>query len=709
MNMATLLHQIAKHSSIFFCMVLVVLANTNLFAQNTTIIDKMIQYHLERPKVKQDILSLPDERIRPFYHGVASGDPLSNRVIIWTRVTPPDNNPPSITVRWKVATDTALSNVVKFGDFITSPERDYTVKVDVEGLEPNTVYYYGFVALDRTSQTGRTRTAPLSAEANSHVRVGVVSCSNYPSGYFNAYNTLSRRNDLDVVLHLGDYIYEYATDTTESFVKVSNRIAEPNREILTLADYRSRYSTYRLDSDLRRLHQQQTFVCVWDDHESANNSYKDGAENHNPEEGEWSTRKAISKRVYYEWMPIRERADTVIHRSLPMGKLVDIFMLDTRIEGRDKQVFNTGADAPQASKDSLNNPNRTILGAEQYQWITNRLAQSQARWKLLGNQVMFNPISITPIDTVGMSDTAKFLLPFALPIVTSRFDGDLWSNYPAEQQRLMKFIRDNSIRNVVIATGDFHCGFGMDVTESPGIYNGNNGLAVEFLTPSITSSNFDEILFSSRLPAAFKSFEPLVKAAAPSYLRAMYRTMSANNKHIKYVDFERHGYLVLDFTENRMQSDWFLADTILTRSNNEVWARGLFTNSGESRLQNAQQPSNGKVNQMLPAPELPPVFLTNVSDINEQTWGRVGVVVLSQYPLPANSLTTLNYALANTNRLKVSITDMQGKEVATIQDGEQTSGTYTIVYDCSSLPSGNYRIVFSTARGTASRPLIVVR
>lgn len=703
------LHQIAKYSSVLFYMILGVLASTNLLAQNTTIIDKMIQYHLERPQVKQDILSLPDERIRPFYHGVASGDPLSNRVIIWTRVTPPDNNPPSITVRWKVATDTALSNVVKFGDFTTNPERDYTVKVDVDGLEPNTVYYYGFVALGRTSQTGRMKTTPLGAETVDHVRVGVVSCSNYPSGYFNAYNTLSRRNDLDVVLHLGDYIYEYATDTTESFVKVSSRIAEPYREILTLADYRSRYSTYRLDSDLRRLHQQQTFVCVWDDHESANNAYKDGAENHNTGEGEWSTRKAISKRVYYEWMPIRETSDTIIRRSIAIGKLVDIFMLDTRIEGRDKQVVNTGANAPQASKDSLNNPNRTILGVPQYQWITNSLSQSQARWKLLGNQVMFNPISITPIDTVGMSDTAKFLLPFALPIVTERFAGDLWSNYPAEQQRLMKFIRDNSIRNVVIATGDFHCGFGMDVAESPEAYNGSNGLAVEFLTPSITSSNFDEILFSSRLPAAFQSFEPLVKAAAPSYLRAMYRTMSANNKHIKYVDFERHGYTVLNFNENRMQCDWFLADTILARSNNEIWVRGLFTDAGESRLQNAQQPSNGKVNQMLPAPELPPPFITSVNENYDQTWGKTGVVMLSQYPLPANSLTTLNYALANTSRLKISITDIQGKEIATIQDGEQTSGTYTIVYDCSSLPSGNYRIVFSTARGTASRPLIIVR
>jgi alkaline phosphatase D len=707
--MATQVHQTVRYTTILFYMVIGLLASDNLFAQNTTLVDKMIQYHLERPKVKQDILSLPDERIRPFYHGVASGDPLSNRVIIWTRVTPPDNNPPSITVRWKVATDTSLSNVVKFGDFTTNAERDYTVKVDVDGLEPNTVYYYGFVALDRTSQTGRMKTAPLGANAVNHVRVGVVSCSNYPSGYFNAYNTLSRRNDLDVVLHLGDYIYEYATDTTESFIKVSNRIAEPNKEILTLADYRSRYSTYRLDSDLRRLHQQQTFVSVWDDHESANNAYKDGAENHNPGEGEWGTRKSVSKRVYYEWMPIRETADTIIHRSIPIGNLVDIYMLDTRIEGRDKQVFNTGVNAPQASKDSLNNPNRTILGVPQYQWITNRLAQSQARWKLLGNQVMFNPISITPIDTVGMSDTAKLLLPFALPIVSDRFAGDLWSNYPAEQQRMMKFIRDNSIRNVVIATGDFHCGFGMDVSESPEVYNGSNGLAVEFLTPSITSSNFDEILFSTRLPDAFKAFEPLVKASAPSYLRAMYTTMDKNNKHIKYVDFERHGYLVLDFTENKMQGDWFLADTILARSSREIWARGLFTNNGESRLQTAQNPAVGKSNQMTPAPELPPPFLTSVSESNEETWGKAGIVVLSQYPLPANTITTLNYALVNSTRLKISITDIQGKEVAVIQDGEQTSGTYTFVYDCSSLVSGNYRIVFTTTNGTTSRPFVIAR
>ncbi|MCX6139921.1 MAG: alkaline phosphatase D family protein, partial [Candidatus Kapabacteria bacterium] len=380
-----------------------------------------------------------DARLRPFYHGVASGDPLSDRVIIWTRVTP-ENGATSVDVRYTVATDTGLINVVRSGQVATSSERDYTVKIDVVGLQPGTVYYYGFSAFDRHSLTGRTRTTKQSDV--DHVRLAVVSCSNYPAGFFNAYGRIADRNDLDAILHLGDYIYEYDADTASYGGLTGKRLGrshEPDAELITLTDYRTRYSQYHLDPDLIRAHQQHPMIHIWDDHESANDSYTDGAENHQPNEGEWSVRKAISKRVCYEWLPTRENPENVLYRGFSFGSLVDLFMLDTRLDGRDKQVNNVGEGAPQASKDSLNNPDRRIISAAQYSWLTDELKQSSSTWRLIGNQVMFSPIDVTPIDTAYLFNAvgpffAAFIrpqLPQLQAVFESGFYGDVWSNYPA--------------------------------------------------------------------------------------------------------------------------------------------------------------------------------------------------------------------------------------------------------------------------------------
>ncbi|MCS7086945.1 MAG: alkaline phosphatase D family protein, partial [Bacteroidia bacterium] len=304
------------------------------------------------------------EAMKPFYHGVASGDPLSDRVVIWTRVTPEAEQSGPITVEWEMSPNLDFSPVVRSGTFVTDESRDYTVKVDVTGLAPRTYYYYRFKALGTTSIIGRTKTAP--ADYVEQLRFAFGSCSNYSGGYFTAYEDIGRRNDLDAVIHLGDYIYEYAAFG-------ATRLHDPPKEILTLEDYRMRYSQYRLDQDLRLAHQQYPFITIWDDHEVANDAYKDGAQNHTEsEEGPYSDRKNAAMQAYFEWLPVRE-SGSLSHpyrgwRKISYGGLLDIFVLDTRHEAREKQ-------APIGDVNAINDTTRSLLGDEQRQWLLSELSQ----------------------------------------------------------------------------------------------------------------------------------------------------------------------------------------------------------------------------------------------------------------------------------------------------------------------------------------------
>ncbi|MCS7073045.1 MAG: alkaline phosphatase D family protein, partial [Bacteroidia bacterium] len=388
--------------------------------------------------------------LKPFYHGVASGDPLTDRVILWTRVTPDTAGNP-IQVNWRIATDTTFTTIINSGTVTTTPDRDYTVKVEATGLQPNTWYYYEFSALGRKSLIGRTKTLPTGNLSN--LRMAVTSCSDYQAGYFHAYRNIVQRNDADIVLHLGDYIYEYTRD-------VNNTIRpglEPPTEIKTLEDYRARYSWYRLDNDLRTLHQQFPIITVWDDHESANDSYKDGAENHTEgAEGLWVDRKAAAIRAYNEWQPLRTNVtdSAAIYRKFQFGNLVDLMMVDTRLYGRSKQesVTNTAA---------LADTNRTILGTQQMNWFRNQLGSSTAIWKIMGNQVMFAPLRI---------------FGFAV-------NADQWDGYVADRNRITSFIEANNINNFVVLTGDIHSSWANDIPKSN--YNGQTGttFGVEFVTP----------------------------------------------------------------------------------------------------------------------------------------------------------------------------------------------------------------------------------
>lgn len=654
--------------------------------------------------ISQRVQAIPDERLAPFYHGVASGDPLTDRVIIWTRVT---TNQESVPVHWRVATDTALTNVVAQGDATANANHDYCVKVDVTGLQPNTTYYYGFTALQAHSLTGRTRTLPTGDYP--HARLGVVSCSNYQSGYFNVYARLAERNDLDMILHLGDYIYEYGADTTgdNNWVVKNNRIPQPNKELLTLGDYRTRYASYRLDEDARRVHQQHPFVCVWDDHEFANDAWRDGAQNHQTGEGDWATRVGLAKRAYFEWIPIRDNTDSAVYRSFSVGTLADVFMIDSRMSGRDKQVYNTGANASQASKDSLSNPNRTMLGKPQYTWLTEGLKKSTAQWKIIGNQVMFTPTITTPVDTNGMSANTKFLLPLAEPLLQERFSADSWGNYPAEQMGIMNTLKTNNIQNAIITTGDFHCSFAFNVTDSPKTYNGTGAVAVEFLVPSVTADNFDEYLYNPDVPDNLKQFKEIIKQAAPELLRSMYSTLQKNNPNLEWVDLEHNGYYILDVNNQRTQADWFFVDTVLLHTTKEQFIRGYFTNNNQNKLQRAAQPAPLKEKQEIPAPLLPPQFVVSVADANQQP--NTNIVVLSCYPNPATTTQNIQYALRTTSVVRASLCDNTGRTVQHLFTGAQQPGIYQLRCTVQSLPSGTYFYTITNGTTTVTQPIVIER
>ncbi|MEO7352265.1 MAG: alkaline phosphatase D family protein [Marmoricola sp.] len=337
-----------------------------------------------------------------FAHGIASGDPRPTSVVLWTRVTPtPASKPgsgagPKATVRWEVSTNPRFTNVVRSGQFSTSPSRDHTVKVDVTGLQPARGYYYRFSFGSHRSDTGRTRTAPGATSSPANLRFGVVSCANLQAGWFSAYRHMEKRDDLHAVLFLGDYIYEYGPgEYGYGQSDVDIRKHEPPHEILNLADYRQRHAQYKRDADVQRLHAKYAFIATWDDHESADDAWKGGATNHNAGEGAWSARRAASHKAYDEWMPVRMSGTAALgdgdtlYRRLAFGDLVEISMLDLR-SYREQQL---SAQVDPAESD----PDRTITGRAQMDFLKTSLTRQVAQWKLVGNPVMIAPVTFAGI------------------------------------------------------------------------------------------------------------------------------------------------------------------------------------------------------------------------------------------------------------------------------------------------------------------------
>jgi alkaline phosphatase D len=476
---------------------------------------------------------------------VASGDPRSDRVLLWTRVSGGTGEVP---IRWTVASNPALTRVVARGETRTGAARDFTVKVDVTGLAPATTYYYRFEALGARSAVGRTRTLPTAGAGR--VRLALVSCSNYPYGYFNAYARLAERTDLDVVLHVGDYIYDYHQGRYFDPDLATLRPVDPPTEILVLEDYRKRYALYRTDPDLQAVHQQHPFIAVWDDHEIANNAWKGGAENHQPDEGDYLKRRDAAYQAYLEWLPVREPASArqpVLYRSFAIGDLADLVMLDTRLIGRDEQVDR---------KDTLGleDPRRTILGPAQEHWLDGELFESMragTRWQILGQQVMFAPQ--TPPDTASGN-------------------ADSWDGYRAARSRVFDMIERHRVPNLVVLTGDVHSSWAYDLPRAVGdAYDpatGRGSLGVEIVCPAVSS------------PTPFQAANAVQRA----------EQLRGARPHLKFVDGQSRGYVVMDVTHDRLQADWWLLNSVKERNIEQHFAKGLVCEAGSRHLVEASAP-----------------------------------------------------------------------------------------------------------------------
>lgn len=473
-----------------------------------------------------------------FLHGVATGDPLAERVIFWTRVTTPELQVP---VTLRVYRDSALTQLVAEGNQVADAARDHTVKIDQAGLEPGTTYYYQFEALGQRSVGGRTRTAPAADVGR--LRFGVVSCSSYAHGYFNAYRMLAQRADIDAILHLGDYVYEYGTAEYGDV-----RPYQPDHEMTTLPDYRTRHAYYKQDPDLMELHRQFPFVTIWDDHETTDNSWRDGANNHTEgAEGQWPQRKAWGLQAYDEWMPIRyPDAGNVgkIWRKFSYGNLAELFMLDTRLYDRD---VPDGLPASATGKEA----GRRMLGPEQKQWLLDNLSASDATWKIIGDQVVFHQWNIADLpNAVGGG---------------VQLNGDSWDGYQAERQEIIDHIRSQSIDNIVLLSGDVHSSWCADITDGSGnplAYNpltGSGSVAVEFVATAITSP------FAIPIPEGQQAFMLV-------------------NPHIRYTDWDKKGYLLLDVTPERVQGEYWYVSTITTPGGTESFGTAYAVANGSNHL-----------------------------------------------------------------------------------------------------------------------------
>jgi alkaline phosphatase D len=495
-----------------------------------------------------------------FEHGVASGDPLSDRVILWTRATPEAEG--FVEVAWELAEDAEFSRGLRSGRGRTDAAVDFTVKVDVDGLAPATQYYYRFRVGERVSPVGRTRTAPLGSVPAA--TFAVVSCSNYPAGYFHVYREVAVR-EVDAVLHLGDYLYEYAPgEYASASAEALGRVVNPPSELFSLADYRRRYAQYRGDGDLQAAHAAHPFIVVWDDHEIANDTWREGAENHGAGEGAFSARRAAAIQAWYEWLPVRPPTEVaeIIYRRQPWGDLLDLLMLDTRVVARDRQftyaeLASGGSIDVATTRSAIADARRSLLGDTQLSWLREQLSASAARWQVLGQQVLMGrywlpaPIMEALDPTLADENALQAGTAAVLAAVEARntpeaqrtpeqqalldsavpYNLDAWDGYAAERDALLRFAVDLGSRLVVLA-GDTHNAWSSQLRTPEGTVAG-----VEFATPSVTSPGLEAVLGED----AAALFAPLMTTLVDDLV---------------YADFSRRGFLTVRFTPEAVEAQW---------------------------------------------------------------------------------------------------------------------------------------------------------
>ncbi len=531
-----------------------------------------------------------------FTYGVASGDPLTDRIILWTYAKFPGADAAvTVPLTWQIATDANFNSIVSSGKIDASESTGFTAKVDATGLTAGVDYFYRFQGPRGSSSiVGSTRTLPAANVAS--LKFAVFSCSLYSEGFFNAYDAAAK-SDAQYAVHVGDYIYEYGAATNEfgnTDAVALARVAVPANDIVSLSDYRARYAQYRSDPSTRALHAKMPWITIWDDHEFANNAYVNGAENHNAvTQGDWTTRKNIAARVYHEWMPIRSDTTNLlkIYRSFDFGSLFSLHMLDTRIEGRDQQYDNFGdkdggvtryiAGITPNAAGVLPDASRRMISTTQQTWLTSQLTASRATWQFLGNQDImarmwipfsvaqyFNPANANPTaggaavqaylgakatravgGTAALTATQTALLdPAKNPRLPYNLDS--WDGYPANREQLLQTVKSLN-KKLVVLSGDSHNGWFTILTTLAG-----EKVGVEFAGTSVSSPGFE----SAGLGGLGSSLDG--SALVPQLGNAAIGAGLGLIDDLNYSDTIRRGYLLMTVTSGAVKGEYVYVSTV---------------------------------------------------------------------------------------------------------------------------------------------------
>ena len=505
-----------------------------------------------------------------FTHGVASGEPDADSMLLWTRYVSATGAPSK--VRAEISLTRDFAKAAGGGQMITGPWRDHTVKITVDGLNPGTSYFYRFIGPDGAiSPIGRTRTLPVGKTAR--FNIATFSCANLGYGYFNAYGHAAARSDIDLVLHLGDYLYEYARGGYDDGSELIRRIL-PEGEILNLADYRLRYGSYRLDPDLQALHAAFPMIANTDDHEGANDSWEGGAQNHQPDEGDWTNRKNAAMQVWREWMPVSE----LPWKSYEIGDLATYFRTDTRMIARSRpndypsllRSGDTVAALTAFRNGPWQDPAATMMGTEQESWLTHgfRKASLQKKvWHVLGvgTNIGYNSTPPEALDWLDSSAPERSKAYFRMGIAAGKeglpYNLDNWGGYPQAKSRLLSSAL-NSDANLIAVTGDSHNGWAFDLIE------GGRSAGVEFGGQSVTS--------------------PGIESATRSQDRQkIAKALVANSKELRWTDTSNRGYMVLSLTPQAATNEWVFVDTVKTRDVSAKIGQRMRVRPGRKVLENA--------------------------------------------------------------------------------------------------------------------------
>ncbi len=502
-------------------------------------------------------------------------------MIIWTRVTTAASY---VDVTWQVSRAEDFSTVEQSGTFTTDTSRDFTVKVDVQNLNPSTQYYYRFMVGETTSIVGMTQTLPEGSVDKASM--AVVSCANYPAGYFNVYKEILKQHQtesFDVVLHLGDYIYEYGAGgyASEDAARLGR---EPSKgtECITLDDYRKRYAQYRQDQDLQALHAALPMIAVWDDHELANDAWKNGAENHQNNEGSFVDRRAAAAAAWTEWLPVRENtfSNMLIYRQFSFGDLINLMMLDTRLVGRDQPLDYFSLNAP--TMDAIGglvaqsrSADRELLGTEQLAWLMNAFNSQDAKWNVLGQQVLMSRMELPSSVMLAMfqlfnatdeqkmdallavnSAISNYLADPSSDTIKLPYNLDAWDGYYVERERVYEIAKASEGHFVCLA-GDTHNAWTSELKDVS-----NNPVGVEFATSSVSSPGLEEYL-----------------ALEPVAIAQMEYTLPHLVSELQWTDIKQRGFMRVTFTPEKAQSTWYMLSSVKDK-NYQVTTKMASTTDG---------------------------------------------------------------------------------------------------------------------------------